>query len=503
MSNQPIGYSALIEKLTLKVNPHHVASYVALQGRGHTDFDQNRQVRVYPKSYALKDPDNVLSHLEFALKHEGINLEIAQELFLLIDKRTICQHIQLQPTGKYNRIIWFLYEFLIKVRLDLEDCKKLNYVDLLDSEQYFTLPGIKSPRHAINNNLLGDQEFCPIIRRTHKLTTYIEKHFDIEAQKIAKQYDPKLISRASYYLYAKETRSSYAIEREKPSKKRIQRFVEILKKAPSIQHLSKEILVELQNAIVDPRFKDEDYRKSQNYIGENISEYQQKIHYISPKPEDVPALMSGLLAVLEKVSKIEFPPVILAATISFAFVFIHPFEDGNGRIHRFLIHYILSRLLFTPQNIIFPVSAVMLQKIRDYDRILEEFSEPLMRNISDYDWSDDGILVINQPTLHFYQFVDFTRFSEYLFECIEETLLNHFANEIQFLLNYDRTKSAMQDVIDMPDHLIDLFMRSVAQNQGKLGSQKRQKHFEQLSDDEISKLESILKTYMLSRNSDN
>ena len=32
-----------------------------------------------------------------------------------------------------------------------------------------------------------------------------------------------------------------------------------------------------------------------------------------------------------------------AAIIAFGFVFIHPFLDGNGRIHRFLIHDMLTR----------------------------------------------------------------------------------------------------------------------------------------------------------------
>jgi len=46
------------------------------------------------------------------------------------------------------------------------------------------------------------------------------------------------------------------------------------------------------------------------------------------------------------------------------FVLIHPFEDGNGRIHRFLIHHVLARRGFTPQGLLFPVSAVMLHDRR-------------------------------------------------------------------------------------------------------------------------------------------
>ena len=44
--------------------------------------------------------------------------------------------------------------------------------------------------------------------------------------------------------------------------------------------------------------------------------------------------------------------------------FCTPFEDGNGRIHRFLIHNILARQGFTPEGVMFPISAPMLKNPR-------------------------------------------------------------------------------------------------------------------------------------------
>jgi Fic family protein len=37
-----------------------------------------------------------------------------------------------------------------------------------------------------------------------------------------------------------------------------------------------------------------------------------------------------------------------------AFVYIHPFDDGNGRLHRYLIHHVLSRTRFTPAGLVLP-----------------------------------------------------------------------------------------------------------------------------------------------------
>ena len=51
---------------------------------------------------------------------------------------------------------------------------------------------------------------------------------------------------------------------------------------------------------------------------------------------------------------------------------LHPFTDGNGRTHRFLIHDILARLRFVePATLHFPVSATMIRNA-DYDEVLEE-----------------------------------------------------------------------------------------------------------------------------------
>jgi hypothetical protein len=48
--------------------------------------------------------------------------------------------------------------------------------------------------------------------------------------------------------------------------------------------------------------------------------------------------------------------------LSFVFVFVHPFEDGNGRIHRHLIHHMLAMRGFSPIGVVFPVSAAILDR---------------------------------------------------------------------------------------------------------------------------------------------
>ena len=44
----------------------------------------------------------------------------------------------------------------------------------------------------------------------------------------------------------------------------------------------KPLLIDVQNRIVDPRFRDTDYRTSQSYVGQAISYQKQLVHYICP-----------------------------------------------------------------------------------------------------------------------------------------------------------------------------------------------------------------------------
>jgi Fic family protein len=67
--------------------------------------------------------------------------------------------------------------------------------------------------------------------------------------------------------------------------------------------------------------------------------------------------MAGWARLTQRLLQSRVEPVISAAVSAFSFVFIHPFEDGNGRLHRFLIHAILAKQNFSPPDIVFPVSA--------------------------------------------------------------------------------------------------------------------------------------------------
>ena len=81
MNQVVVGYQALIERFQLNPIPHYRVSYIRLKGRPKTVLHNNVEVHEYFKSYALERPDDPFSQLEFALKYDGINLEILRLVF--------------------------------------------------------------------------------------------------------------------------------------------------------------------------------------------------------------------------------------------------------------------------------------------------------------------------------------------------------------------------------------------------------------------------------------
>jgi hypothetical protein len=487
---KPAGYAKIIQQQKLAVIPNWHESYITT-GQASRIEAPNGQVReFYPAAY---DPDDELTaQLEFALKYDGINLLILSKLFAVVPQETIATYILSKPTGRYARRIWYLYEMMTGSRLPIQDLTQGNYLDLLNPDDYYTSTGKAVQRQRIRDNLLGDARFSPTIRRTERIAQFEQSDLAERCRQIMKDYPLELLKRALSYLYTKESKSSFEIEHIKPTANRTERFVSLLQSAEKEDFFHKTALIELQNQIVDERFRDRDYRANQNYVGESVSLHNERVHFVSPKPNDLAGLMEGMIAAHERLNHESLHPVIHAAVIAYGFVFMHPFEDGNGRIHRFLIHNILSRRGFTPAGIMFPVSAVMLKKIDEYDASLEAFSKPLMPLI-DYTLDDQGRMRVANDTKDFYRFIDLTTQAEALFAFIRETIEVELVEELRFLVNYDKTKRAIQEVVDMPDRMIDLFIRCCFQNHGKLSQRKREDLFKMLSAQEVARMEDAIR----------
>ncbi len=100
-------------------------------------------------------------------------------------------------------------------------------------------------------------------------------------------------------------------------------------------------------------------RIEQNWIGGN--DYNPcSADFVPPPPEMVHALLSDLC---DAVNDDQLPPVVQAALVHAQFETIHPFDDGNGRTGRALIHVVLRRRGIAPAYV--PPISVVLAAARD------------------------------------------------------------------------------------------------------------------------------------------
>lgn len=484
-----VGLHALIEELHLKVPPPAIRSIIV--GKRKTRIIDAEILEQYPKSY--RPERGIVGQLRFALRYEPVDLGVYKAAFMQIPKLDIEKWVQSEPNGIFARRAWYLFELLTGTTLDVPNLTSGPYVDLLDARLHLVGAVQRVRRQRIFDNLLGNKDYCPLIRKTERLEAGTNKNLAERAHSLVKAVEPAVLKRAVHYLFTKETKSSFAIEGESPSKDRTERFVAALMRAEKFDPNSKQAFIDLQNAIVDPRYAQKDWRDIQVYIGQTLPDFSQEVHFICPKPQDLTTLMNGWMGMVSRLLSGDSPvhPVCAAAASAFGFVFVHPFVDGNGRIHRFLVHTVLSKAKFSPPGVVFPVSAAMLRDLGAYDRVLEAFSRPLSK-IIEYDMDNEQSITVLGETADLYRFFDATVQAEYLFDCIEDTIGRDLKRELDFLKFFDASMKTVLAIVDMPNQRAALLIKLIHQNKGKLSKAKRDT-FSELNDEEIVKIEAVIR----------
>jgi hypothetical protein len=479
-----VGYGAIINSLKL---PVPLPSRLALISEKRRQYRTDEWIVLTPRH---NPNDTLYGHLVFSLKYEGINLLFFKKLFERVEEPVMKSLVQNEPLGQYSRRIWFLYEWLMQKKLSIPDLVGGNYVPLVNEAlQYAIDGGFNSTRHRIRNNLPGTVNFCPLVSKSDRLKKYIEEDLSGKTVLLVSSIHKDVLLRTSAFMLLKDSKASFNIEGETPSNTRASRWGKAIGQAGT-SPLSEEELLRLQQIVIESkRFIDMGWRTGGGFVGEHDRITGEPIpEHISAGWQDLEILINGLLHTEGLLEAVKFHPVLTAAKIAFGFVFIHPFVDGNGRIHRYLIHHILTRSKFTPQGIVFPVSAAILERIDDYKRILEFFSQPIFDFI---DWratDDHNIEVVNE-TLDYYRYFDATPHAEFLFDCIDYTISNIIPNEVSYLLKYDTMKAWLDDKFEMPDKMVSLIIRFLEQNKGKLSYRARKNEFKALSDKEIEQVE--------------
>jgi hypothetical protein len=484
-----VGYAAIIDVFKLKMPLPNIIALISTKNRQY----QNKDWNVLTPRH--QPEENLYRHLVFALKYEGINLLFFKKLFESITTVQVLHLVQEEPTGQYARRIWFLYEFLMQKELDIPNADtKIKFVELLDTQiQYGIEQGKKSTRHRVINNLTGTYNFCPLLFKTTKLENYISLNLSNKNNAYLNSIHKDVLQRASSFLLLKDSKASFTIEDENPGTNRALRWGKAIGQAGSIP-ISKEELLRLQQIVIENRrFTNMGFRTEGGFVGEHDRLSGEPIpDHISARYQDIDALITGLINTYNILEESAFHAVLAAAMIAFGFVFIHPFSDGNGRIHRYLIHHILAKMRFTQQGIIFPVSASILDHIDDYRKVLEDFSHQILEFI-EWETTTENNVRVNNNTIDYYRYFDATPMAEFLFDCVDDTIKNIIPAEVRYLQKYDAFKNYLDNTLEMPDKMVADLVRFLEQNDGKLSKRARAKEFKMLTESEIGEIEQLFR----------
>jgi len=115
------------------------------------------------------------------------------------------------------------------------------------------------------------------------------------------------------------------------------------------ENISKKFVLKLHKIVIKNAISQE----LEGQIGRyrTIQVYIRGVEWLPTKPKDVPKEMKALLSWYSK-KKDELHPLITAAYFHSAFEMIHPFVDGNGRVGRLLMNFILRRNGYPMINIL-------------------------------------------------------------------------------------------------------------------------------------------------------
>ena len=480
------GYAALIDHYSLKVPlPPKLAGIAKRHHPVSTSAWRVLSPRHAPS-------DDLGGHLEFALKWEGVDLGVLSALFHLVPDKEIAALVKGGPTGSYARRLWYLQEWLTGRELDVPESGKVRAVPALDPEQQFGISGgTISTRHKVVENLPGTRAFCPLVRRTEVLERFLAKGLDRRAREIVGRTHPDVMLRAAAFLLLNDSRASFRIEGEQPSAQRAERWGKAIGEAGS-RAVSLEELERLQKILIgDARFVHLGLRTIGGFVGMHDRKTREPIPaHISAKAGDLRSLVDGVVAYDKRATTAGIDPVVVAAALSFGFVYIHPFEDGNGRLHRWLIHHVLAQGGYNPPGVVFPVSAAIYRQMAEYRRVLESYSRPLLAFIDWKPTAEGNVRVLND-TANFYRYFDATAHAEFLYGCVEETVEADLPQEVSYLEAYDKFATGLQELVDMPEDKVDLLHRFLRQGKGHLSKRARENEFAGLTEEEIGRIEAL------------
>ncbi len=462
-----IGYAFL--KSTLKLTSFDVARPARVSPV--TRVTQTDDALLVPAQVA-PDQDTPLAHALFALKHEGIHLQTLIQALRHVPAGDLLEAVHSAPSGAYIRMLGFLWEKANTQQLDPLPEIRGPTVNLFDVARYITTQGVRDARWRVNFNGIGSLDYCATVEKTAVIQTLLAEDTLTRANQFMVEQGAEFMDRALSWAYLHETQSSFAIERETPPLNKAEAFAALLAQADQPGILDESYLVALQNAAIsNPLDKAIGYRHQQNWL-RGPARGAMGITYLPPMPALATSLMDALTTFINSKPS-GLPPLIAAAVASFGFVYIHPFMDGNGRLSRFLIHYILAQSGHLNKGLLLPVSITMKRHERDYLSALQRYSVPA-RACWDVTWiGDEDYDFRFKADDTIYRYWDATAAVTFCLQMAKQALEHDLKEETQFLIEFDRVYNTVDAAADIRGNDLTVLVRAALQNRGKVSTHRR------------------------------
>ena len=119
-------------------------------------------------------------------------------------------------------------------------------------------------------------------------------------------------------------------------------------------------------------------------------------------------------------------------------------------------------------------------------------SNPIL-NLIDWKPSENNNVEILNETIDYYRYFDATAQAEFLFYCVNDTLVNVIPNEVEYLTKFDEFKRFLDNKYEMPDNMVSLLVGFLEQGNGTLSVRSRKKEFSALTQKEVEEIETTFK----------
>ncbi len=479
------GYRYLVNEFGLKVFEPKIGA------RTDTACNRRRETgdEILVPPSAVTKTQAPLDHILFALKNEGIDLQVLSQALPLVTPGELAEAVRRTPSGVYLRKAAFLWEaFTGKTLEDVAPSGRPT--PLFDASKYLTGRAVRNKKWRVDFNGLGTLRYCATVRRTPAIEEALKENTLQKAGEWLSRIGSDHAARAMQWVRLTDSLESLALARTNADLNRAERWAQLWQGAHK-ENLSEGWLCQLQNAVMSTPGAATTFRTEQTWLSQVIGRGVSSVTYVPPAPEALIGLMADWMTAVDGLGE-GADPMAAAAVASFGFVYLRPFMDGNGRLSRFLIHRQLARSGALADGVLLPISVAMKKNEAAYLEALAAYSEKVRPFwcVSRTGGTPEFVFdFLGSDAI--YRYWDATRQTEFLYRMAQEALDVHLRDEVAYLALYDRLEKAVDEAYDLPFALLVQAVGVLIDGRGRFPQDFRQKMADKIDSATLDGMESL------------